>query len=223
MLRTSRRQRREAMPSGKAPTANKLATMLVDPPAADPKSTAKVRPWLLWTVRIVALAGLVVVAWACLSSWGAVVHGHPAYAVLLVVTVLLCALAIVRSLRARMIRSGFRLVLRTIVVVLAVAGIALVAWLRPFSAEEPALAAMQSSSTVTVIETPTRIELTPAATPNTTAVFFEPGAKVEARAYAAILRPLAEAGFTLTREETFLPYQYFLIFQHGAAKTPASP
>lgn len=170
--------------------ANKLKNMQTH-------ATAKVRPWLVWTVRIVAAAGLVVVAWACLSSWGAVVHGHPAYAVLLAVTVVLCGLAIARSLRARMTRSGVRLVLRTVVVVLAVGGIAIVGWLRPFTAEEPALAAMESNSTVKVVETPTRIELTPTATPSTTAVFFEPGAKVEARAYAAVLRPLAEAGYTV--------------------------
>lgn len=161
------------------------------------ESATKVRPWFVWAVRSVAVAGLVVVAWACLSSWGAVVHGHPAYAVLLAVTLILSVVAIVRSLRARMTRSGWRLALRTVVVVFALGGLALVAWLRPFSAEEPALAAMQSSSTVTVVETPTRIELNPTGSPNTTAVFFEPGAKVEARAYAAILRPLAEAGFTV--------------------------
>lgn len=160
-------------------------------------STAKARPWLVWTVRSVAAAGLVVVAWACLSSWGAIVHGHPAYAALLAVTVTLCVLAITRSLRARMTHPGWRLVLRTAVVILALGGIAIVGWLRPFSAEQPALAAMESSSTVKVLETPTRIELTPTATPSATAVFFEPGAKVEARAYAAILRPLAEAGFTV--------------------------
>lgn len=158
-------------------------------------ASAQVRPWLRWTVRVVAVAGLIVVAWACLSSWGAVVHGHPTYAVLLGVTVAMSVLAIVRSLRDRKLRSGWRLVLRTTVVVLAVGAIALVAWLRPFSAEEPALAAMESSSTVKIVETPTRIDMIPTATPSTAAVFFEPGAKVEARAYAAILRPLAEAGY----------------------------
>ncbi len=161
------------------------------------KPTAKVRPWFVWTVRIVAAAALVVVGWACVSSWGAVVHGHPTYAVLLAVTLVLCVVAVLRSLRARMIRSGWRLALRTIVVVLAVAGIAIVGWLRPFTAEAPALAAMQSSSTVTVVETLTSIEMAPTGTPSATAIFFEPGAKVEARAYAATLRPLAEAGFTV--------------------------
>jgi predicted methyltransferase len=38
-----------------------------------------------------------------------------------------------------------------------------------------------------------------------------------------VISELAQAGFTLTREETFLPYQYFLIFQIGAAKAAATP
>ena len=38
-----------------------------------------------------------------------------------------------------------------------------------------------------------------------------------------VISELAQAGFALTREETFLPYQYFLIFQHGAAKATATP
>lgn len=158
---------------------------------------AQVRPWLVWAVRLATAAGIVVVAWACLTSWGAVVHGHPAYAVALAATAALSVIVFVRSLRARPIRSGWRLALRVIVVALAIGGIALVAWLRPFSAEQPALAAMHSDSAVTVVESPTRIVLEPFGTPSTTAVFFEPGAKVEARAYAATLRPLAEAGFTV--------------------------
>jgi len=71
-----------------------------------------------------------------------------------------------------------------------------IAWLRPFSAQEPALAAMESGSGVVVVESSGRIVLEPdqgAASP--TSVFYQPGAKVEARAYAAVLRPLAESGY----------------------------
>jgi len=39
-----------------------------------------------------------------------------------------------------------------------------------------------------------------------------------------VISELSQAGFALTREETFLPYQYFLIFQQaGAAKAAAQP
>ena len=33
-----------------------------------------------------------------------------------------------------------------------------------------------------------------------------------------VITELGQAGFALKREETFLPYQYFLVFTHGAAK-----
>ena len=156
-----------------------------------------VRPCLVWTVRIVALVAVAVVVWACISSWGGVWHGHPLYAVLLGVTLVVGVVVVARSLRPRATRRGWRLVLRVALIALAIGWIALLAWLRPFSAQEPALTAMQSDAAVTVTETATRIVFSPSGTASTTAVFFEPGAKVEARAYAATLRPLAEAGLTV--------------------------
>ena len=51
-----------------------------------------------------------------------------------------------------------------------------------------------SDSSVTVTEDATRIVLAPTGTEPSTGVFFQPGAKVDARAYAAVLRPLAEDG-----------------------------
>lgn len=53
---------------------------------------------------------------------------------------------------------------------------------------------MRSDGAVTVSESPTRIVLRPAGDERDSGVFFQPGALVEARAYAAVLRPLAEAG-----------------------------
>ncbi|WP_402468981.1 alpha/beta hydrolase [Isoptericola aurantiacus] len=163
-----------------------------------PKTTDPVRPaWLTWTVRAVAAAGLAVVAWACATAWAAVVHGHPAYAVWLAVTAVVCALVLWRSTRPRPAHRGWRRAADVVLVVGAALWIAATAWLRPFSAVEPALTALESDAQVTVTESPTRIELTPADGGDGTAVFFQPGAKVEARAYAAVLRPLAEAGHTV--------------------------
>ncbi len=69
-------------------------------------------------------------------------------------------------------------------------------WLRPFAAVQPALAAMRSDADVTVTESATRIVLAPSGSAATSdvGVFFQPGARVDARAYAAVLRPLAQAG-----------------------------
>lgn len=157
---------------------------------------APTRPaWLTWTIRLVAVAGLVVVAWVCLTAGPAVVHAHPLYPVLLALTVIVSVLALLRTRRSRPAGSRGRRVLTMVAIVLAVAWVAGMAWLRPFPAVEPAVAAMVSDGAVSVTETATRIELLPTGEPSGTAVFFQPGARVDARAYAAVLRPLAEAGY----------------------------
>ncbi len=149
---------------------------------------------MVWLSRVVAALGLAVVAWACLTAWPAIVHGHPAYAVLLAATVVIAVVSLVRSLGEPRERGGFRRFLRVAVPVLGVLWVGAMWWLRPFSAVEPALTAMQSDSEVTVTESLTDIVLTPASGASGVGVFFQPGAKVEARAYAAVLRPLVEAG-----------------------------
>ena len=150
--------------------------------------------WLAWAARIVALLALAVVAWVLLTAWGAVVHGHPAYVVLLLATALVAVLLGLRAWRRPPASSGWRTFARTALVLLAIGWIALIAWLKPFVAVEPALAAMQSDARVTVAEYPTQIVMTPTGTVSRTALFFQPGARVDARAYAAVLRPVAESG-----------------------------
>jgi hypothetical protein len=147
--------------------------------------------------RLLALAGIGVVVWACVTSWGAVVHGHPLYAVLLGLTLLASILAGALSFGSGRPVRGWRLGGAIILAVLALAWLGAMAWLRPFTAVEPSLTAMDSTDTVIVTETPTQIVMTPALDPSATGVVFQPGAKVEARAYAAILRPLVDAGFTV--------------------------
>lgn len=156
--------------------------------------------WRTWLTLVVSVAALLVVVWVTLTAWGGIVHGHPAYAVLLGVTVALCVLAAVLAIRARRReprRGVWRLIGRIVVTALAVGWIALIAWLEPHTAVEPAISAMTSDASVTVVETPTDITFTPGAGGSGPAVFFQPGALVDARAYAAVLRPLAEAGHTV--------------------------
>ncbi len=155
------------------------------------------RPGPNWIAVAPAVAGLIVVAWAVLTEWGGIVHAHPAYGVGLALIVAISVTAVVLGLRRRVRPGGPRLAGR---IALAVAGTAVVggfAWARPHTAVEPALAAMQSDSAVTVTETATRIVLEPNAEQNGTALFFQPGALVDARAYAAVLRPVAESGHTV--------------------------
>jgi len=150
-----------------------------------------------WVVRVVALVALAAVAFVCLTAWAPVVHGHPAYPVLLALTAGGAGVALWRARRPRARPGAWRLVGRGLLLVVAVGWVAAMVWLRPFAALQPALTAMRSDGAVTVTESATRIVLAPAAgggPTSTTGVFFQPGARVDARAYAAVLRPLAGAG-----------------------------
>jgi hypothetical protein len=96
-----------------------------------------------WVVRVVAALALVAVGWVLLTASAPVVHGHPAYPVLLGLTVAVALPALWRTRRPRAVRGGWRLAGRVVLVVLAVGWVAAMVWLRPFGAVQPALAAMR--------------------------------------------------------------------------------
>jgi hypothetical protein len=147
-----------------------------------------------WVARVLAVVGLVIVGWVLVTALPAVIHGHPAYAIVLALTVGGGLWALWLHRRTRPPVTGWRRIGSVALVVGAVGWLVVVWWSRPFSAQEPALEAMESDASVTVTESATRIVLEPSADRAATSVFFQPGAKVEARAYAAVLRPLVESG-----------------------------
>lgn len=155
-----------------------------------------------WVAGGIAGVALLAVGWAVLTAWPAIVHGHPAYAILLALTALVAVFTLWLSTRPGDPVRGWRRVLGVVAAALALVWIAGLAWLRPFPAVEPAVTAMVSDSSVLVEESPTQIQLTPTSGPASIGVVFQPGARVDARAYAAILRPLAEAGY-----EVLIPKQ----------------
>lgn len=151
--------------------------------------------------RLTAGAAVVLVVAILVFDFGAVVHGHPAYWVVLGLTLALAVVVFVRSFRARRPVSTRRRALRCVGIGLAILGLGLVVWLAPAGATADAQTALVSSDGVTVTETATDITLTPSGdsgTEQTTAslpaILFQSGAKVDARAYVALLRPLAQAG-----------------------------
>lgn len=70
------------------------------------------------------------------------------------------------------------------------------AWLRPFPATDAARAALVSDSTVTITESGSWYTFAPSSQA-TTGLVYSPGARVDVRATAAVLRPLAEAGYVV--------------------------
>ena len=136
---------------------------------------------------------------AFVTRWGAVLASHPAYVILLGVIAVLGLLLIWRGI-GRKARRGTRsrVVTRIALIVLAVS-LGGLAWsLRPLGATETAVTAMADGPRVTVTQTSTRISLVPTQNPQPTELIFHPGGLVDPRAYANILRPIAEAGYPVT-------------------------
>ena len=165
---------------------------------------------------------MVVVALVLATSWSPVVAGHPAYLVTLILVAVggLVAMTFASfTLRSavpalpdapdlpdpppdapapRPARSRARTwglwIGRAVATVVVVGLLGVLWWLRPLGASNVALDALQSGNGVTVVQSATRIELRPTGEVDPTGLIFYPGAKVDARAYAHILRPVAEAG-----------------------------
>ena len=191
--------------------------MTDQPPAGTGRTASHAGGWERWVRGGVAAAGLVVVLWAGATAGDAILHGHPLYAVLLGLTLLGSSLGLWRARRTRQSTRRQRLG-TAVLLVTALVWIALMAWLRPFQAVEPALAALRGDARVSVVESATRIVLTPTAPPRVTGVFFLPGARVDARAYAAVLRPLAEAGHVVVIDQPPLGIAFLSLTAHGSVK-----
>lgn len=151
-------------------------------------------------LRLVA-AGLLVAApvWVFATRWGAVTDGHPAYPITLVVAVVLGFLLGWRTLtlrtRAHPVPRAWRRAVAGVGVVVALILASALGWLRPFQATAPALAAMTSDADVQVSDTAGSIELAPSGPAPVVGLVFTPGGRVDARAYARLLRPVAAAGY----------------------------
>ena len=98
-------------------------------------------------------------------------------------------------------RARWRLALAIPALIACAALVAVLAWARPFKATPTAAAAMRSENDVAVIDKLGWYEMRPVGKDKsgktvkpTVALVFVPGARVDPRAYAKLLRPLAEAG-----------------------------
>lgn len=158
--------------------------------------------------------------WLGLTRFRPILTGHPvmvatAFASLVVglFAVVLGAVAVIDRLRPPPVSprserrggKGRRRAARIASVpalVVCIAAVLLLSYSRPLGADTTAVQAMQTRPTVAVRERLTSFDLVPTrqdsrgrAIAVRTGLVFYPGAKVDARAYAALLRPLASAGY----------------------------
>lgn len=167
-----------------------------------------------WSAAVAALALIVVPLWMLLGN-SAVLGGHPALTILLSAAAALGLLWMFRLVtrstwlervtqerrnlpgHQRPLRkvSGRQLLRGLTGRIVALGLVAALAWLNPFTYQPGAPAeAAQSTTGTSTTEDATTITLSPQGTASAGLVFY-PGARVDARAYQDILRPLANAGY----------------------------
>jgi pimeloyl-ACP methyl ester carboxylesterase len=149
---------------------------------------------LNWVVRVVGVIGALLCVVLLSLAGDPIIHGHPAYWIALALTFIVSLAAMIRTFWSRRTNSTVRRIGRSLLVVLSIGWLAIVGWLMPAGATDTALQALASDSSVTVVDTPTQVALIPSADVGATGFLFQPGAKVDARAYVSALRPLALAG-----------------------------
>jgi pimeloyl-ACP methyl ester carboxylesterase len=136
-------------------------------------------------------AWVIVAAVVIVGSSGVLVAGHPAYGIA-VVAALLVGIGLVWY--------GFRRTSPRTWLVAAVGGVlsavllGSLLWLQPFGASSLATGMIGTTSAVRIVDTPTTIELQPPRDSGR-ALVFQPGARVDARAYVPLLTRVAAEGY----------------------------
>ena len=176
--------------------------------------------WLLLGVAMIAVA-----VWLGWTSWSVLLSGHPALLMLTIACAVVGLVAVLwaggslilggrldrevdpvtprRRTPAQMQRRArLRLILAIPALALAILLVAVVAYARPLAASPVALAALVPNDQVRIADRITWYEMIPIredragnAILPTTGLIFVPGARVDARAYAHVLRPLVEDGY----------------------------
>jgi hypothetical protein len=153
-----------------------------------------------------AVLGLILLGsatWLSANSWSVLRAGHPAHLVTLIATGAVGALLLVRAvvLRRRAPRAGGasrrrwpRVLGRTVAALATVVVVGSLVYLVPFSATPPAIAAMAGTSGVRVSDAPTSITLAPGPGSVTKGLVFQPGARVDPRAYVPLLTEVSRSG-----------------------------
>lgn len=170
------------------PTTPEMAT----PDPATPRS----RRW--WPVGT-GSAIFVVTIWILLFTWSGIRGSHPAYLIMLIMVALGSALLVTWAARssARQRPPLRNWLSRAALVIAGLFVIGVVVYLRPLPADQVAIDALADDAAVDVSVSSTEIRMDPVGETRPVGLVFYPGAKVDPRAYARILRPIAEDGFTV--------------------------
>jgi hypothetical protein len=178
---------------------------------------------LIWLVLGIAMVGVSV--WLGWTRWPAILSGHPAMLIAGMACGLLGFIAVAWAIGSLAIggredreghlehpahrtseqvlrRARWRIIFAVPLLVLAFLLVVALAYARPFVATPTAATALRSENSVRLADRLSWYELIPVrqdasgeTIKPTTGLVFVPGARVDSRAYARVLRPVAEAGY----------------------------
>lgn len=171
-----------------------MAETGTDPPDSLVRDSRRLPRW--WPLTVAVLV-MIAVLWVLLTAWGAVQASHPAgWATLIasgggsLAVIAWSVLVGPAPERHRWVRWAFRVVLIALGSVVVVGNV----YVRPLSAEQVAIDALEDGDGVTISESSRQIRMKPSS-PARSGLVFYPGGKVDPRAYTRVLRPVAEAGY----------------------------
>ena len=167
---------------------------MINTSAQSPPKAPAIWPIVRLFVGLALIAGPLVLAW---QRWGVLAAGNPITVVVAIAVAALGLLtsgfAVARLVGRRANRSWVKTVALSLALAVGLLASAFLGWARPLPAEPVALAALSSNDQVDYVKHSGWYEFVPTQ-PSSVGFVFYPGAKVDARAYAAMLRPLAESG-----------------------------
>lgn len=170
-----------------------------------------------WWPLAAATSVVLTVAWLLIFTWSGIVASHPAYLIAVVVVGIAAigwaAWAVRSTARERTPRRMW--LSRTGLVMGTVLLLSVVVYPRPLTADQVAIDALADDAAVSVSVSSSRIRMDPTGEVRSVGLVFYPGAKVDPRAYARILRPLAEDGYTVVVLK--LPFGIAFFDRNGAA------
>ena len=175
-----------------------------------------VKPFFLPAVLAAA-----VVVWMVIDRGDVIFAGHPSYALFYVAAGLIAAGSILFAVLRRQGRSRLWLTIPGAIGLVVLAGLA---WrLAPLPATNVAVEALESDTAVTVTSSSTEIVMRPTGESPEVGLIFQPGGRVDARAYAHILRPVAEAGYEVVIVKQPLGFSFLAVgFAPGWAADPTA-
>src|SRR6478736_3850399 len=161
-------------------------TSMPDEEVLDPEPTLR-RPRARFS-SVLGVLWLVVPLVLFLLDRSVLLAGNPAHVIALAACGLIGVVLLARDHPAEEVHgrgpwTGWRLVGRTLGVVVTVLVLGALVWLRPFGATPEAVAAMSGSAGVRITDAPDHIVIRPASGTPTRGLVFQPGARVDSRAY----------------------------------------